>query len=121
MWTYKQSTGELFAPDGSVAATGYSGAGLGKNNPEAQDQHNVGPIPEGRYLIEAPGDTESHGPFVMPLIPAPENEMFGRCGFLLHGDSVHAPGTASQGCVILPRTTRERIWASGDRDLQVIA
>jgi hypothetical protein len=46
--------------------------------------------------------------------------MFGRTGFLIHGDAVHAPGTASEGCVILSRTTREQIWESHDHVLQVV-
>lgn len=40
--------------------------------------------------------------------------------FRIHGDSIRAPGTASHGCIILPRAIRDRIWASGDRALQVV-
>lgn len=120
MWLYEQTTGSL-SSDGNHVAMGYSGAGDGKNNPDAQDQHNVGPLPQGKYTIGAPHDTTSHGPYVLALTPDPANEMFGRSAFLLHGDSVKAPGTASQGCIIMPRTIRERVWDSGDRDLTVVA
>jgi hypothetical protein len=43
-WTYAQKTGEL-QQDGKNVATGYSGAGPGKNNPEMENIRNVGPIP----------------------------------------------------------------------------
>lgn len=119
-WTYYQASGKL-SHDGADIALGYSGAGEGKNNPADQEIHNVGPIPRGSYTINAPQDTVTHGPYVMPLTPDPENEMFGRSGFLIHGDSVVHPGTASEGCIILPRNIRERIWASGDTALTVTA
>ena len=119
-WTYTQATGDL-AQDGEVKATGYSGADVGKNNPTLQQVHNVGPIPVGRYTIEAPVDTKTHGPYVLPLEPDPTNEMYGRAGFLIHGDSVVRPGTASEGCLIFARTIREQVWASGDTSLEVIS
>jgi hypothetical protein len=39
----------------------------------------------------------------------------------MHGDSKAHPGSASHGCVILPRATREEVWQSGDRELEVVA
>ena len=121
MWTYSQSSGEIIADGGEVIGTGYSGANQGKNNPLMQAVHNVGPCPQGTYNILEPRDTESHGPYAMPLAPDPGNQMFGRSGFLIHGDSVHAPGTASEGCIILARSVREQIWNSGDHQLTVPA
>lgn len=125
MWTYKQSTGELFHTDSendeTLIGKGYSGAGESKNDPQSQVIHNEGPIPQGVYNILEPRDTEKHGPYVMPLAPDPANQMFGRDGFLIHGDAVHAPGTASQGCVILAHPIRQQIWDSGDHQLMVIA
>jgi hypothetical protein len=117
-WRYAQATGWL-AHDGENVAEGYSGAGEGKNNPAQQDVHNIGPIPVGQYTIGEPSDTKTHGPYVLHLTPDPANEMFGRSGFLIHGDSVVHPGTASEGCIIMPRTVREKIWVSADRDLVV--
>ena len=52
-WTYIQETGEL-QQDGKPVATGYSGAGSGKNNPDLQDVHNIGPIPQGDWTISGP-------------------------------------------------------------------
>ena len=119
-WSYAQANGQM-SRDGEPVATGYSGAGEGKNNPAMQDIHNVGPIPRGNYTIEAPVDTKTHGPYVMWLVPDPANEMEGRSAFGIHGDSVVAPGTASEGCVIMPRAIREQIWNSGDTNLEVTA
>lgn len=120
-WTYKQATGELFHDDAQMpVATGYAGAGEGKNNPAMQTIHNVGPIPVGGYTIGDPSDTRTHGPYVLDLTPAPGNNMCGRSGFLIHGDSVVHPGTASEGCIIMPRVVRELIWKSGDTRLEVI-
>jgi hypothetical protein len=120
MWTYEQSTGRL-SREGAVVAEGYSGLDAGKNNPEMQEVHDVGPLPRGIYVIGRPHDTETHGPFVLPLTPDPANTMFGRTGFLIHGDSLQHPGRASNGCIILPRPIRDRIAASGDDQLTVVA
>lgn len=120
MWTYEQSTGRLLSDAGEVVGIGYSGHGNGKNNHDAQSIHNVGPIPCGIYSQGTPRDTQTHGPFVIPLIPDPANEMFGRDALLMHGDSVHTPGTASLGCVIQARDVREKFAASKDK-LQVVS
>lgn len=119
MWVYEQKTGHLYR-GGVIVGAGYSGSPDGKNDPTKQDQAGVGPVPRGIYSIGAPADTETHGPFVMRLTPDTGNQMFGRDGFLIHGDSVKTPGTASHGCVIMPRAVREAIWASGDRRLLVV-
>ncbi len=104
-----------------MCGIGYSGFGIRKNSAIATAAHNLGPIPCGLYHIEDPKDTDTHGPFVLPLAPSLENQMFGRSGFLIHGDSLAHPGEASEGCVILDRTIREKIAASGDRLLEVVA
>jgi hypothetical protein len=126
MWTYVQKTGELLH-NGSHEAFGYSGYNNpdtgqeGKNNPDLQGAHEIGPLPVGRYVIQGPKDTVTHGPFVLPLVPSPENQMFGRSCFLIHGDSVLEPGTASRGCIIMARAIRNEIALSGDPTLEVIS
>ena len=120
-WTYAQKTGEL-QQDGRHVARGYSGAGAGKNNPAMQEVPNFGPIPQGEWTIFGPPvNTHDHGPYVLTLRPASATETFGRSGFLMHGDSIEAPGCASHGCVVLPRPAREQVWNSGERDLKVVA
>lgn len=116
-WLYIQSSGEL-SQAGDVIGNGYSGYGEGRNNPSMQDIPDVGPLPTGDWLIVGPPeDTPTHGPFVLKLEPKPTTEVFGRSGFLMHGDSKEHPGLASHGCMIMPRVVREAVWNSGDHDL----
>lgn len=110
MWTYEQRTGRLFR-DGVHVGTGYSGHDKGKNDPDLQHVPRVGPIPVGFYEIGEPFDSSSHGPYVMRLNPHEENEMYGRDGFLMHGDSKLMPGTASLGCIVQSRDVRELVGA----------
>jgi Protein of unknown function (DUF2778) len=120
MWRYRQSTGEFFDDD-MLLCVGYAGRGAGKNNPAMAQVQCTGPIPVGRYTINRPIDTKTHGPYVMWLTPHPDNVMFGRSAFGIHGDSVIHPGEASEGCIILPRMVRERIGESGDDQLEVVS
>ena len=124
-WTYEQATGRLIAPDGAVAATGYAGGNCGnnpegKNNPDAQDRHSVGPLPQGVYTFTQKEDSPHLGPFAILLEPDPSNEMFGRSAFRIHGDSVNRPGCASEGCIIMPRAVREAVFASDDNTITVV-
>lgn len=120
MWTYAQASGQLLQ-DGQLVGTGYSGHDNGKNNPSMQAVPDVGPIPQGGWSIAGPPvNTAEHGPYVLTLQPAPGTNTFGRSGFLMHGDSIEAPGCASRGCVIMPRAVREQVWTSGDTDLEVV-
>lgn len=100
---------------------GYSGSGVHKNKPASQSLKGLGPIPQGRWRIGAPYRSQSVGPYALRLTPDTSTKTFGRTALLIHGDSIKAPGTASNGCIILPRSVRERIWTSGDRDLLVAA
>lgn len=128
-WRYEQRTGRLLH-QGELVAIGYSGAddgdgvlepGEGRNAPEREDQRNVGPIPRGQWMIQGrPFFSELRGPYCLRLVPAPDTDTHGRSAFLIHGDSKKKPGTASHGCIILPRAVRERIWTSGDRYLEVV-
>jgi hypothetical protein len=117
---YEIVSGRLYDPDGILLGVGYSGAPAYKNNPDAQSLVAKGPIPAGIYVINAPVDSPVHGPFAMPLTPDPANLMWGRSGFLLHGDSLVAPGTASEGCIIQSRDVREKVWSALDHVLQVV-
>lgn len=121
MWIYQQATGKILDPKGIVVGFGYSGKGKYKNDPEAQALHDQGPIPEGYYTIDTPRDTVTHGPFVIPLLPFEQNKMFGRAGFLIHGDSVVHPGTASLGCIVAARYIREDIAKSPIKLLTVVS
>jgi len=120
MWWYEIISGRLYDDTGLVGK-GYSGSPLHKNDVDAQSLKNQGPIPVGQYRIAEPVDTVTHGPYVLPLGPDPSNLMWERDGFLIHGDSVVNPGTASEGCIIMARDIREKVWNSGDHTLRVVA
>ena len=119
MWTYRVTSGEMIRPEGTTLCNGYSGKGPFKNDPNSEALHNRGPIPQGRYFIGDPIDTVTHGPYVLPLTPSPDNIMYGRDGFLIHGDSITDPGNASEGCIVLAHQYRIAISISGDYDLLV--
>ena len=119
-WTWDQSAGTM-SRDGTIVSRGYAGNGRGKNNPDMQAAKNVGPIPRGTWTIVSKGDSKNTGPFTIVLEPKPGTKTEGRGDFRIHGDSVKHPGTASHGCIILPRADRVKIWGSGDRDLLVVA
>lgn len=120
MFTYHQASGCL-DHDGLIVGVGYSGSPAGKNQPSKQSIPDVGPIPQGCYLIGPAFDSLWHGPHVMRLTPDPTNEMFGRSEFLIHGDSADHPGAASEGCIVMDRDVRYKVSASADNRLTVIA
>lgn len=120
-WRYYVVTHQLFAPNNTMlSAEMYSGDGAGKNNPAFAQMKNVGPIPAGKYSIGHPFDSPDHGPHCLPLLPIEGTDTHGRAGFLMHGDSVKAPGTASKGCIIAPRYVRDRVSESDDKVLEVV-
>lgn len=125
MWVYDQSSGEL-RHNGVVIARGYSGNGKGKNNPAMQAARAIGPVPRGRWKMVGVYDSKTVGPYTITIhavdaTPGDDrHDPTGRSAFRIHGDSIRAPGTASKGCIILPRAIRERMWMSGDHDLEVI-
>jgi hypothetical protein len=122
-YRYEQATGFL-SFDGQNIETCYSGHGEGRCNPAMQHIMNVGPIPCGWYTygelkcrqVPQPGQVcgdcggvgrHTHGPDVLHLIPDTTNEMYGRAGFLIHGDNpLH---DASEGCIIASHPTRLRM------------
>lgn len=120
MWIFEQSSGRMLKQGGGLLATGYSGAGAGKNNATEETVQNYGPIPEGFYDVQPPIDSPKHGPFALPLLPDAGNHMYGRSAFLIHGDSIERPGQASEGCIVLPLFARQMIFNGGDHRLQVV-
>jgi hypothetical protein len=120
MWKYSQSAGDLFNSSGNLVDTGYAGKGNAKNDPDQQCVADMGPIPRGFYDIQ-PGITHPKlGPVALRLEPETGNNMCGQVGFFIYGDKVSDPGNASEGCIIMKRTTRETVDQSDDRRLQVV-
>lgn len=79
----------------------------------------VGPIPVGGYTIGAAINSGKMGPLALPLQPDESNTMWGRDEFFVHGDST-PPGTASEGCIIMPNAIRQMIMTSNCPRLQVV-
>lgn len=124
MWTWHQAAGEL-RHNGKLVSRGYSGKGRGKNNPSMQHMQAMGPIPRGDWKLIDVYNSKRVGPFAITVHAADgtaddRHDETGRSAFRIHGDSIKAPGTASMGCIILPRAIREQMWRSGDRDLRVV-
>ena len=120
-WTYQQSTGKM-NHQGEFIAKGYAGCAPCLNDPDQQDVVNHGPLPRGTYSIGPILAEGGHmGPNVLPLTPWPVNNMCGRAGFFIHGDTPSMDNTASNGCIILDRNTRMMIAQSGDVTLTVVA
>lgn len=120
-WTYQIKTGKFFDPTGECIAVGYSGLGKYKNDETETTLHGEGPIPKGEYDI-GPAHFSNHtGPITLDLTPRPDTLVFGRSAFRIHGDNINHPGTASHGCIILPRAIREKVDAvHGTTYLKVI-
>lgn len=105
-----------------VLARGYSGAPGFTNEPFFVDRKGKGPIPPGLWHLEAPADHPRLGPLCFFLQAEKGVELYGRSGFYIHGDNARGDGTASNGCIVLDRRTREVIaalWKAGVRLLHV--
>ena len=114
------ATGELYAPDGTLAGTGYAGQPPHVNDASAVCLVNEGPLPPGVYFVGDPVEGTHMGPFALPLTPDADNDMKGRSGFYCHGDSIERPGYASNGCIVQQRSVREVLHASEIKQLQVV-
>ena len=117
VWIYNNRTGKIYL-NGEYIATGYSGKGIGLNNPGFEFKTDVGPIPAGWYRIGVPHDKENNK-HVLDLTPINHSSL-GRSGFQIHGDNTAGNNTASKGCIILKRHIREMIANSGYNVLYVI-
>ena len=121
-WQYSQSQGIISRNGQVILGGGYAGNGLGLNNPGAQDQHNVGPLPQGHYLMTALVDSPKTGIATIILDPDPGTEMYGRSAFRIHGDNGRDDQSASDGCIVAGHAAdREAIWATQDHALEVVA
>ena len=121
-WSYSQSQG-ILARNGQTILTGcYSGHGEGLNNPAAQDQIGVGPLPQGLYAMVCLEDSPHTGMATIVLGPSSGNVMYGRSAFRIHGDNGKGDQSASDGCIIAGHASdRKAIWDTGDHSLEVTA
>lgn len=117
-WIYHQSSGKIYHNSEHVD-TGYSGVYTNKNNPSRQQVRGMGPLPRGTYRIT--GFSASLGPMTI-LLEQTSGETFGRSLFRIHGERKppKLPGYASEGCIILGPSKRNRILNSHDTVLEVV-
>lgn len=120
MWTFEIASGKLFDDNGMLLDKAYSGFGKDKDIPQDENVPNMGPIPPGYYTFGEVENSSTHGPFAIPLIPDVDNQMFGRSGFMIHGDSILDPGDASKGCIITSLNARTTMYGSEDHRLHVV-
>src|SRR5271156_840115 len=85
-FSYEQATGRMFLTTGAsndLYGTGYAGSDQhgGKNNPHAQCEKDIGPLPRGIYTIGPP--IKGPSPFSLSLAPDPGNDMCKRSNFLI--------------------------------------
>jgi Tlde1 domain len=119
MWTYVVNTGQMFH-HGELIGTGYSGHELGLNNSDLEEHSNVGPIPRGNYTVSPFYHDPVKGPMAAHLIAEHPENMFGRYGFMIHGDNGKLDHSASHGCIVISRIVRMFMALSGDTKLEVI-
>lgn len=119
MYTFSQSSG-IHRHNGILFGSGWAGQGKGRNNPDMQNVHGIGPLPRGKYKIGKAYHHPHLGPLTMDLTPDPSNEMFDRSDFRIHGAAFVHPELSSEGCIILPHPVRQGIDTGIDKDLEVI-
>lgn len=123
-WTYRQATGELWRGE-KLIATGYAGAPGYINSTASEGLRNRGPIPRGLWRMFYVYQRHARlGPVAIALKPE-GHKALGRSDFMIHADSAKRPGTASQGCIILPYAARVQMAAGvgkgGDGELVEVA
>lgn len=125
-FVYVQSTGIIYLADSQDVRTAlgqcYSGSVDHVNRPESQALKGLGPIPTGMWLLDAPTLHPRLGAVAIGLEARDAKTSRGRSGFFIHGDNDAGNFSASTGCIIATRATRNVIaalyWA-GVRTLTV--
>jgi hypothetical protein len=121
MFLFEVSAGEFLSDGELLSKDAYAGNGLGYNNPEMENVPNVGPLPRGMYTMVRIYDDPETGPFTIELAPDPEDKMFGRSLFRIHGVNPERPRGSSKGCICLePESLRITVFNSGDHRLMVV-
>lgn len=115
-WIWDSAGGRLYLADSqdvrTLIAFGYSGAPGAQNRPERAGERAIGPLPRGVWLLDAPTDRHPRlGPVVIGLEAQEAKTAKGRSGFFIHGDNGKGDRSASKGCIILNRATRNVIAA----------
>jgi len=117
---YQITSGIMSQDDSTQVATGWSGNGLGKNQPEMTNVHNVGPLPVGTYSVGEWSDHPHVGPNSARLTQT-SGESFGRDGFFIHGPGTTDYGQESKGCIVIPHNDRLKVIALNPDQITVTA
>ncbi|WP_312454979.1 tlde1 domain-containing protein [Pseudescherichia sp.] len=118
-WTYEVRTRNFYLNGIYQFTALYSGAPGYKNDSSQECVADRGPLPRGTYTISEPFYHPHAKAWTLRLTSSVSNHMCGRGGFLIHGDSVKRPGTASNGCIIASFSDRKKISSSHDHTLIV--
>jgi hypothetical protein len=114
---YSQQSGDLTDPEGRHVANGYAGKNQGKNNPDAEGEKGVGPIPRGNWRIEEARDKPWPEP-AYKLTPDDDTRKRAEAldrdpgSFYVHAKSRHIEEQGrgdSQGCIALDKVGREKL------------
>ena len=127
-WVYSQSTGHLYLADNQDARTfvavGYSGAVGHVNRTESEAIVARGPIPRGLWRMDPPASHQRLGPIAIGLEAADPRIALKRGGYYVHGDNKAGDNSASTGCIVLSRATRELMqllyWNAAVRSILVV-
>jgi peptidoglycan hydrolase-like protein with peptidoglycan-binding domain len=124
-WIYEVTSGKFTNPEGKHIATGYSGKqGIWQNNVAYEREKDHGPIPRGIWKMKNSAEMaeirSTPTSNTIPLVPMPETSTYGRHSFLIHGDHITEPGTASEGCIVLGKDERLKIINHPNRMLRVV-
>lgn len=127
MLVYSQSSGRLTVfGTNQLLGVGYSGFKEGRNNPDADHEKALGPIPRGYWRIGEAYDSKRVGRLTIPLYKLDDtpgddaDEVTGRSAFRIHGDNSRGDQSASRGCIILNRVIRDAVSNSQHEILRVI-
>lgn len=120
-WTYDVKN-KTFTHNGKFKFHAmYAGAPGFKDDPVFEKIKNKGPLPRGKYtIVGVPFNHKTAGLYTLKLRPHASNQMFGRSGFLIHGDSRRRPGEASEGCIVLAPKFRKEIYDSDDKEVIIL-
>jgi len=119
-WVYEVNKKSFYLNDDFKFSARYAGAPGYKNDTQYECLANKGPLPRGKYrIVGQPFKHPTAGRFTLRLEPYASNNMCGRAGFLIHGDSRKHLGEASNGCIVANPEDRKAIWDSMDKELIV--
>ena len=117
-YMYERYWGIFHDNSSTIVGCGYSGAASALNDIHKQNLAKVGPLPAGLYTIAEVYDDPERGQHTCMLEPARSNIMYGRSGFLIHGDTKEEAHNASEGCIVAPYWVRH-LFKAGD-EIEVI-